>query len=61
MTQVVVSHLNAVEANARRDAILSRVGEDEDAFRTRASEYLLSAEELALFDELESLDFLLSR
>ncbi len=47
------------EARARRAEVIRLAGGDEDAFRARAAEYLLSAEELALYSELESLDFLL--
>ncbi|WP_284292198.1 hypothetical protein [Luteimicrobium album] len=51
--------MTPAEARARREEIVRRVGGDESAFRDRAEVYLLSAEELALYDELENLDFLL--
>lgn len=61
MAPVTVNLLTVDDARARRAEIVALVGGDESAFRDRAESYLLSAEELALFDELENLDFLLSR
>ncbi len=52
--------LTRTEAEERRAEILRRVG-DEDEFRRRAEEYSLGADELALFDRLEALDYLLDR
>ncbi len=59
MAPVVVNRMTLAEARERRDEIVRLVGGDEETFRTRAAEYRLSAEELALFDELENLDFLI--
>lgn len=59
MAPIVVNRVSTAEARARRATIIDLSGGDEAAFRARAASYLLSAEELALFDELESLDFLL--
>ncbi|GAA4842896.1 hypothetical protein GCM10023221_21200 [Luteimicrobium xylanilyticum] len=59
MVPIVVTSMTPAEARVRREEIVRRVGGDESAFRDRAEAYLLSAEELALYDELENLDFLL--
>lgn len=61
MAPIVVSRMTVEEARARRDEIIRRAGGDEREFRDRAGAYLLSADELALFNELESLDFLLAK
>lgn len=59
MSTVIVERLTVAEAQARRDEIIAVTG-DEVAFRERAASYLLDAEEQALLDELEDLDYLLS-
>ena len=61
MSTVVVQRLTEQEALAQRAAIIAEVGGDEDAFRLRASNFALDARELALYDELEELDYLLGR
>jgi hypothetical protein len=61
MSAVVVERLTEPQAVARRAAIIDAVGGDEQAFRTRASNFALDARELALYDELEELDYLLGR
>ena len=48
------------DAWARRADIIALVGGDEQAFLQRAHEYLLDARELALYDELKGLDYLLA-
>jgi len=60
MSAVTVDRLTVAQARARRDEILRQVGGDENSFRERAADYLLDAEELALFDELRVLDYLLA-
>lgn len=62
MTKLVertVTMMTKAEARARREEIIRQVGGDEQAFRDRADAYALNAEELALYDELEGLDYLL--
>lgn len=61
MSATTPERLTEAEAEDRRRVIIETVGGDEDEFRDRAREYLLSAGELALFDELEGLDYLLGR
>lgn len=64
MTKLVdrtVTMMTKAEARARREEIIRQLGGDEQAFRDRAYAYALDAEELALFDELEGLDYLLDR
>lgn len=61
MSPVVVEPFTTEEALARREEILAEVGGGEDTFRARAEAYVLEARELALFDELEELDYLLGR
>jgi hypothetical protein len=56
----VIERLTEAEARARRQAIVEQVGGDEAAFRERAEDYLLDAEELTLYDELNALDYLLA-
>jgi hypothetical protein len=60
MSSVVVERMTVDEARRRRDAIIAAVGGDESAFRNRALEFTLDARELALFDELTELDYLLA-
>lgn len=60
MAPIVVDRMTVEEARARREEIIRRAGGDESRLRERAEAYLLSADELALFNELESLDFLLA-
>lgn len=61
MGAVVVERMTEQEALARRDAIIAEMGGDEAAFRVRAASFALDARELALYDELEELDYLLGR
>jgi len=61
MSAVVVEWLTEQEALARRAEIITAVGGDEAAFRDRAARFQLGVRELALFDELEELDYLLGR
>lgn len=61
MSAVVVERLTEDEARSRRDEIIAAVGGDEAAFRDRATGFQLGVRELALFDELEELDYLLGR
>jgi len=58
---VVVERLTEQDALARREAIIAAMGGDEAAFRARAASFALDARELALYDELEELDYLLGR
>ncbi len=60
MSAVVVQQLTEQEALTRRAEIIDEVG-DEEAFRVRAANFALDARELALYDELEELDYLLGR
>jgi hypothetical protein len=60
MAPIVVDRMTVEEARARREEIIRRAGGDESRLRERAEAYLLSADELVLFNELESLDFLLA-
>ena len=55
-----VELLTADEAQARRDQLIASVGGDEALFWERAAQYLLNARELAVVDEVELLDYLLS-
>ena len=59
MTTVTVEPLSEDEARTRRAAIITLVGGDEKAFVQRAHDFLLDAHELALYDELLGLDYLL--
>ncbi|MGL5865744.1 MAG: hypothetical protein ACRCYX_07705 [Dermatophilaceae bacterium] len=61
MSDAVVERFTRAEAVARRQEIIDSVGGDEGTFRDRADEYLLDARELALFDELNGLDYLLGK
>jgi len=61
MSAVVVERLTEPEAIERRAAIITAVGGDESSFRARAANFALDARELALYDELEELDYLLDR
>jgi len=60
MSTVTVEPISEDEARARRAEIIGLVGGDEDAFFKRAHDYLLDARELALYDELNGLDYLLA-
>lgn len=60
MSTVTVEPISAEEARARRADIIALVGGDEEAFFQRARDYLLDARELALYDELNGLDYLLA-
>jgi hypothetical protein len=60
MAPIVVNRMTVAEARERRAEIIRLTGGDEATLRSRAANYLLSADELALFDELESLDFLIA-
>lgn len=55
-----VELLTTDEAQARRDQLIASVGSDEAVFWERAAQYLLDARELAVVDEVELLDYLLS-
>ncbi|UNX55216.1 hypothetical protein MF406_02730 [Georgenia sp. TF02-10] len=61
MGRVVVERLTEPQAVARRAEIIEAAGGDERAFRARAADFALDARELALYDELEELDYLLGR
>ena len=61
MNTISLKRLSPQEAEFRRAQIIDAVGGSEDEFRARAEVYSLSAHELALFDELESIDYLLGR
>ena len=60
MSSVTVEPISAEEASARRAEIVVLVGGDEQVFFQRARDYLLDARELALYDELNGLDYLLA-
>jgi hypothetical protein len=60
-TMTPVEVFTRAEAEARRAEIVRRVGNDEESFRERAEAYALNAEELAMFDEMEALDYILGR
>lgn len=60
MSASVIEKFTEAQARARRLEILASVGGDEAAFRERAREYLLDARDLALYDELNALDYLLA-
>ncbi|WP_426563941.1 hypothetical protein ACPPVT_21525 [Angustibacter sp. McL0619] len=60
MSKVVVERLTVDEAWRRRIAIIAAVGGDESGFRNRALAFVLDARELALYDELMELDYLLA-
>lgn len=60
LAERTVKVMSVAEALRRRREIVEQVGGDEKAFRERAAAYALDAEELALFDELEGLDYLLN-
>lgn len=60
MSSAVIERLTQAQARARRQEIVASVGGDEAGFRERAREYLLDARELALYDELNALDYLLA-
>lgn len=57
---VIIEHLTEDEARARRTELLEIVGNEAD-FRAKARLFALGADERALYDELEALDFLLGR
>lgn len=61
MSAVVVERLTELEAVGRRAAITAAAGGDETTFHARAANFALDASELALYDELEELDYLLGR
>jgi hypothetical protein len=54
-----VTVMTVAEAESRREELLASVGGDERALRERAELYALSARELAVWDDIESLDLLL--
>lgn len=58
---MTVEVISSADAEARRAEIVEQVGGDEEAFRARAAVYALDDSELALFDELRALDYLLGR
>ena len=60
MSTVTVDRISEDSALARRAEIIRLVGGDEAAFLQRAHAYLLDARELALYDELNGLDYLLA-
>ena len=60
MGTVTVEPISEDQAHARRAEIIGLVGGDETAFFQRAHDYLLDARELALYDELNGLDYLLA-
>lgn len=60
MSTLTVELLTEERARERRAEIIALVGGDEGRFRQRADDYLLDAEELALYDELNGLDYLLA-
>jgi len=60
MSVVIVERISEGEARARRADIIALVGGDEEAFLQRAHDYVLDARELALYDELDGLDYLLA-
>lgn len=59
MSVASVERLSRRKAEARRREIIKSIGGDEREFRARADAYLLDARELALYDELRGLDYLL--
>lgn len=59
MSAATITKLSTERARARRTEIIREAGGDEREFRDRAEAYTLSAHELALFDELEALNYLL--
>lgn len=61
MSIVTVGRITEKRARDRRAEIIDEVGGDEQAFFERAHEYRLNAHELALYDELNGLDYLLGR
>lgn len=58
MASVIPEIFSRQEAVRRRDEILAQVG-DADRFRERGEAYELNADELVLYDELLTLDYLL--
>lgn len=58
MASVVPEILSRAEAERRRAEILAQVG-DEQKFRDRAEDYELDADELVLYDDLLTLEYLL--
>lgn len=59
MATVSVDRMTRRRAMQRRKQIIDAVGGNEHAFLERADEFLLDARELALYDELNGLDYLL--
>ena len=57
MTTVEI--ISAAEARERRQQLLARLTCSEEELRDRDSKYQLGAEELAILDRLDELDFLL--
>ena len=51
--------LTAATARQRRADLLASVGGDEAALRVRAAAFMLDAKELAVWDEITGLDYLL--
>lgn len=56
-----VTLIDAAEAKRRRAELVAGLGFDEHELRERAAEYLLTARELAVLNELNELDFLLGK
>lgn len=59
MSTANIERMTRHQAESRRKKIIKIVGGNEARFIERADEYLLDATELALFDELKGLEFLL--
>jgi hypothetical protein len=59
MSPVTIDAMKSADAERRRAEIIAAVGGDETSFRRRADRYLLDADELALYDELTGIDYLL--
>ncbi len=60
MSAAVLERITEDEARTRREDLLRLLGGDGETIRARARNYLLDADEQALYDELEDLDYLLS-
>lgn len=62
MTPVGVVHVRTVqEARQRREELLRALPFDETEMRLRAQTYELDAEELATYEEVDALDWLIER
>jgi len=61
MSSATVIVMTEGEVRARRAEVLKKSGMKEEDFHRRARDWSLDARELALYDEMRNLDFLLEQ